>query len=166
MYWRLVPIIARIGFALSNTSFSPQTNIVSSPVIAFGVLPVTGASRKEIHRSESLLPILSAHLTPIVDISMTIPHGVSESIIPSLPKMTSSTSSPAVTIVMRISIFFASSILLKASLAPRDTSSFTFSGVRFHTVRSPHFEMIFFAIGIPMSPRPINQIRIEKKLRE
>lgn len=129
--------------------------------MAFGVLPVTGASRKYIHVCDNFSPIFFAHSTPMVDITMTILPGLSNHAHPSSPKSIVSTSSPAVTMVMRISTFFASSFLLSQTFAPRDTSSFARSGLRFQTERSPHFESIFRAIGIPISPSPINPIRIK-----
>ncbi len=165
MYWRLVPIIARTGFTLSKVSTSPPMNIVSSPVIALGVLPVTGASMKWTQLLASSEAIRSAHSTPIVDISMTIVPGFIESAILSRPKRISDTSSPAVTIVMRISDSLASSLELLHIFAPRDISSVARSGVRFHTQRSPHLTRILRAIGRPMRPRPMNPIRIEKKIK-
>lgn len=156
--------MARTDFADSKISTSPPTNIVSSPVIAFGVLPVTGASRKWIHFLSSSEAIRTAHSTPIVDISMTIVPGLIQSAIPSVPKRIPETSSPAVTIVMRISVCSASSLALLHSFAPRDMSSLARSGVRFHTERSPHLARILRAIGAPMRPRPMKPIRIERKV--
>lgn len=160
IYWRFVPIIVSTGFTFSNISAFPQINIVSSPVIAFGVLPVTGASIKYISFSDNLSPIFFAHSTQIVDISTTTLPGLSAPTVPSNQKKISSTSSPAVTIVISISTVAARSFFLLQIFAPRVLSSFARSGVRFQTERSPHFARIFFAIGRPISPSPINPIRI------
>ncbi len=151
----------RTPLVFSKTSLSPPTNIVSSPVIAFGVLPVTGASRKWIPCFSSFSPIFVAHSTPIVDISITVDPGLREVAAPSNPKSTSSTSSHAVTIVMRTSTSLASIFFVSQTFAPRFFSSSVRSGVRFQTKSSLHFETIFFAMGIPMSPSPIKPIFIE-----
>jgi hypothetical protein len=156
--------MASTGFTFSKISTSPPTNIVSSPVIAFGVLPVTGASRKWTHFFARLVPISTAHSTPMVDISMTIVPGLIESAILSWPKRIPDTSSPAVTIVMMISDSLASSMALLHIFAPRDMSSVARSGVRFHTQRSPHLARILRHIGTPMRPRPMKPIRIEEKV--
>ena len=154
--------MASTGFACCRIPASPPTNIVSSPVIAFGVLPVTGASRKWTHLLVSSDPIRSAHSTPMVDISMTIVPGLMESAILSWPKRIPDTSSPAVTIVMSISDSLASSLTLLHIFAPRVISSVARSGVRFHTLSSPHLARILRAIGTPMRPRPMKPIRIKE----
>lgn len=135
--------------------------MVSSPVIALGVLPVTGASRKWIPCFDSRSPIFVAKSTPIVDMSIIMLPGFIDAATPSIPKSISSTSSPAVTIVMRISTSFASQDLLSQTFAPIFFSPSVRSILRFHTESSHRFERIFFAIGSPMSPSQINPIFIK-----
>lgn len=92
---------------------------------------------------------------------MMILPGFRNEAIPSKPKSISSTSAHAVTIVMMISACSASSFLLLQTFAPSISNSFVRSFVRFHTKSSRHLVTMFFAMGTPMRPSPINPIFIK-----
>ena len=128
--------------------------------MALGSPPDTGQSSISIPFLDSSAAIALDSVGSMDDISMTTVLSPAPSSTPPSPRHTSLTCGEFGSIVMITSAFSATSRPFAAASAPRPTNSRTVAALCVFTTRSYPAFMIFFAMGLPIIPSPINPIFI------
>ena len=162
-----LPSASKTGRTRSKTFSGPPHMMERVAFMAPVSPPLTGASMNWTPAFWSFLPISMLTLGEIVLMSATISAarrvGASESLrastIPSEPQQTSATSGELGSMVMTRSLLAPTSQGVFAATAPCATSSSTGAGLLLLTVSAkPAFSRLR-AMGLPMTPRPMNPIR-------
>ncbi len=154
----LLPRTSNTGPSAWKAASSPPAMIASSPAMAPGSPPLTGASTKATPRSLAAAAIFRETPGSIEDMSVTSAGSSGAARTPPGPSITSSESGESGSIRMTASRPLAHSAPDPARRAPAATSSSTGPGERLWTVTSKPAASRFFAMGFPMTPRPMNPI--------
>src|SRR6266508_4260936 len=156
----VLPSDSRMGSAASKSSAAPPTMIERVASTAPASPPLTGASRNRTPRACAALPTRRAVSGRIVLMSISSSPWRAVDRTPSSPSTTASTSGESGTIVITTSAPAATSAAEPAALAPADTRARTGSWERLWTVSSWPARTRCSAMGLPITPRPMNPIAV------
>src|SRR5437899_10929764 len=154
----LLPMASSTGRARSNAAWSPPAMIDSEALIAPISPPLTGASSIVAPFSATIFASRWVATGEMLLMSITIAPRCTVDSTPSAAVITSSTSGVSGTIVMMMVAWRATSAGDVAAFAPAPTTSSTAPRLRLYTTRECPPLMRFFAMGLPMTPSPMNPI--------
>lgn len=155
----MAPLMAaRAGRTRSRSSAAPPTRNDSAPLSACTLLPVTGASRKEMPRARAAAA--SSRTQPTVSVldSMATASRGSAPSAPAAPSHTARDASSSASIASATSASRTASAGVAAARAPASTRGAARAGLRFQTRTSNPLRTSSRAMPEPMIPNPSTAI--------
>ena len=154
----VLPTASKTSDTASKSDFSPPTMIDSTPSMAPGSPPETGASSG--FRPFSLACSARSVATSgrMVEKSIQVAPAAAEARMPSSPSSTFSTSGESGTMVMMTSAPSTASAMVAAACPPASARASALAGVRLKPRTVKPALTRFLAMGRPMIPSPMNAI--------